>query len=145
MNFIALWIRLIWLVIWCMLGIVVVFLVLKSYSKIVKGIVSSVIVIVFGVGCFEVLKSINSPDIKNFTGTYIDEIYTMSGMGPMMSQHCFEANGEEKYVDIDVISERILSSEPLEEGAVYEIYYEASQDLIISIEKTKSRGRLSVK
>lgn len=89
-SFIALWIRLITLVLLAVvLTAVVLFFGRKKFEKWEKiaSICMAVLLVILGGG--STIKSLVSPDIKTVVGTYQSEIKEATGLSPFQMEYCF--------------------------------------------------------
>ena len=132
-SFIALCIRLIWLI---FLVVIVTAIVLffgrkefKKWEKIVS-IGMAVLLVILGGG--STIKSLVSPDIKTVVGTYESKIRE-TGLSPFQMEYCFVCENEKIYLELDAISGNILFDGDFVKGQEYTISYETESSLIVAI------------
>ena len=133
-NFIALWIRLITIV---LLAVAVTSIALffgrkkfKKWEKIISLCLAVLLVLLAG---GSTLKSLVSPDIKTIVGTYDSEIRESTGLSPLQMEYCFVSENEKIYLDLDAISRKIMSDNDFIKGEEYTISYETESNLIVEI------------
>lgn len=135
-NFVALWVRLIEII---LLTLILTAIVLyfgrkkfKKWEKIVS-ICMAVLLVILGGG--STIKSLVSPDIKTVVGTYESEIREATGLSPFQMEYCFVCENEKVYLDLDSISENIIFDGDFVKGQEYTISYETESNLIVAISK----------
>ena len=133
-NFIALWIRLITIV---LLAVAVTSIALffgrkkfKKWEKIISLCLAVLLVLLAG---GSTLKSLVSPDIKTIVGTYDSEIRESTGLSPLQMEYCFVSENEKIYLDLDAISRKIMFDNDFIKGEEYTISYETESNLIVEI------------
>ena len=133
-NFIALWIRLITIV---LLAVAVTSIALffgrkkfKKWEKITSLCLAVLLVLLAG---GSTLKSLVSPDIKTIVGTYDSEIRESTGLSPLQMEYCFVSENEKIYLDLDAISRKIMFDNDFIKGEEYTISYETESNLIVEI------------
>ncbi len=135
-NFIALWIRLITLILLVgILTVVVLFFGRKKFKKWEKIVSVCIAVLLVLLGGGSTLKSLVSPDIKTVVGTYDSEIRESTGLSPFQMEYCFVNENEKIYLDLDAISKNIMFDDEFLKGEKYTIAYETESNLIVAISK----------
>lgn len=134
-NFIALWVRLIEII---LLTVTVTAIVLffgrkqfKKWEKIACICMAAVLLVLGGGYTF---KSLVAPDVKTITGTFDSE---QSVRGPSFFQweYCFVSENEKVYLELDSISKNIIFDEEFVKGQEYTVSYEEESNLIVAISK----------
>ena len=136
-NFIALWIRLITIV---LLAVAVTSTALffgrkkfKKWEKIISLCLAVLLVLLAG---GSTLKSLVSPDIKTIVGTYDSEIRESTGSSPLQMEYCFVSENEKIYLDLDAISRKIMFDNDFIKGEEYTISYETESNQLLKFLKT---------
>lgn len=135
MNFIALWIRIITIILVAIIGIVIVFWVGKKQFKTLEKIVTIVLIlglILLGYIGSSTRKSLINPDIKTFVGVYESEA-RVNGVSPLQMEYCFDCDGEKIYCDLDLISKNKIYNKDFKKGKKYTISYETNSNLIVAV------------
>lgn len=134
-NFIALWVRLIALLILAgVLTAVVLFLGRKKFTKWEKilSVCLALLLVILGGG--STLKSLIRPEVNTIVGTYEDAL-SVKGLSPFQWEYCFVCENEKVYLDIDSISKNAIFKGDLIRGQEYTISYEKESNLIVAITK----------
>ncbi len=134
-NFIALWIRLITVVLLAVvLTAIVLFFGRKKFKKREKILSLCLAVLLVLLGGSSTLKSLVLPDVKTVVGTYKSEL-SVKGLSPFQFEYCFVCENEKIYLDLDAISGNIIFDGEFVEGKEYVISYEEESNLIVAIER----------
>ncbi len=133
-NFIALWIRLITLILLAVvLTAIVLFFGRKKFKKWEKIVSVCMAVLLVMLGGGSAIKSVVSPDIKTVVGTYESEIREATGLSPFQMEYCFSCENKKVYLDLDLISKNIMFDNEFVKGEEYTISYEINSNLIVAI------------
>ena len=133
-NFVAIWIRLISLILLAVALMVVVLLFgRKKFKKLEKivAVCSAVLLVLLGGG--STLKSLMLPDIKTVVGTYDSKTREATGLSPFQLEYCFVCENEKIYLDLDAISGNIIFDGDFVKGEEYTISYETDSNLIVAV------------
>lgn len=134
-HFIALWVRLIALLILAgVLTAVVLFLGRKKFTKWEKilSVCLALLLVILGGG--STLKSLIRPEVNTIVGTY-EGALSAKGPSPFQWEYCFLSENEKVYLDIDSISKNAIFKGDLIRGQEYTISYEEESHLIVAITK----------
>ena len=133
-NFVALWVRLIEIILLTViLTAIVLFFGRKKFKKWEKivSICMAVLLVILGGG--STIKSLVSPNIKTVVGTYQSEIREATGLSPFQMEYCFVCENEKIYLDLDTISRNMIFDCDFVKGQKYTISYETESNLIVAI------------
>jgi len=135
-NFVALWIRLIALILLsAVLTVIVLFLGRKSFKKREKIVSVCAAVLLVALGGGSTLKSLIAPEVKTIVGIYESELST-KGLSPFQFEYCFTVKNEKIYLDLDAISKNTILDGELSKGEKYTISYETESNLIVAISRS---------
>ena len=134
-NFVALWVRLIEIILlMVILTAIVLFFGRKKFKKWEKIVCICMAVLLLVLGGSYTLKSLASPDIKTITGTFDSEL-RVRGPSFFQWEYCFVSENEKVYLELDSISKNIIFNEEFTYGQEYTISYEAESNLIVAASK----------
>lgn len=135
-NFVALWVRLITLI---LLAVVLTAIVLffgrkkfKKWEKIVSVCLAALLVLLGG---GSTLKSLIAPDIKTAVGIYQSEMREATSLSPFQIEYCFDCENQKVYLDLDAISKSIIFAGDFVKGQEYTISYDVRSNLIVAVSK----------
>ena len=131
-NFSALWLRIVWIALLCILVIIFILVLGKKFRIIYRILIITGIILIFGLCSRSTIKGLSNPQIVSFEATF-EKSYRANGVNPFEFQYCFDSGDRKYFVDLDSFSKRILYNKPLLVGKTYTIYYEKQTNLIIAI------------
>lgn len=138
-NYIALWIRLIWPLIICLISGIVLFVARNKFNNTTKIVFSLLITGLLILNIIDAIPSIINPKIKCIVGVYNGES-RITGTSPFLYEYCFENDNGKYYIDLDVFSKKSVYPKELIVGDKYQVHYETTQNLIVRIKKTHENG-----
>lgn len=134
---IVLWINLGWIVFLVSFALVVALVLGKNKFKKsgkITVVVSALALLLLGGG--SIIKSLIKPEIKTFTGVFVEEKRAPYGMGLASVEYCFETSNEKIYIELDAVSKAIIIDEDFVEGEIYTVSFEENSNLIVEVSKT---------
>lgn len=131
-NYSCLWIRMIWIFIVCVIGMIVIFLIRDRMGKISKCACGILVIalLIFGVGSG--IYSMANPRVKSIVGEYQGSV-RRNGMFPFEYEYCFVEKGKKHHIEMDAFSKRRIYPDELVVGNTYTINYEEKQNIILYI------------
>ncbi len=136
LNYIALYIRLFWLVFIAVLALTIVLCIgRKKFKKWEKIIAVFMAVALLVLGSFSTMNALISPDIRTIDGIFQSKISEAASLSPFQMEYCFLSNGQKVYLDLDAISKRSIFDKELSKGKSYIVSYEADTNLIVAIQE----------
>lgn len=135
-NFVALWVRLIEIILLTViLTAIVLFFGRKKFKKWEKIICICMAVLLLVLGGGYTFKSLVAPDVKTITGIFESEMRANQRVSLFEWQYCFVSKNEKVYLELDSISKNIIFDEEFVKGQEYTISYEAESNLIVAVSK----------
>lgn len=136
-NFVALWVRLITLILLAVvLTAIVLFFGRKKFKKWEKIVAVCLAVLLVLLGGGSTLKSLIAPEIKTIVASYESEL-RVRGSSPFQMEYCFDNKNEKLYLDLDLISKNIIFDGDFIKGKEYTISYETTSNLIVAVSESK--------